>query len=43
MKDKRVEMVINLFETLGAEIDIPEEYAEEKPNEEIIYKWDEVM
>lgn len=43
MKDKRVEKVTKLFEVLGAEIDIPEEYMKEKPNEEIIYEWDEVM
>ncbi len=38
MEEKIFEKVIK--ET-GADFDIPKEYLKEKPNEEIIYEWDE--
>ena len=40
--DSRTEKFMKLMEQLGADIDIPDEFEFEKPDEEVIHEWDEL-
>ena len=40
--DNRTENIIKLMEKLGADIEIPEEFRKDTPDEEGVYEWDEL-
>ena len=40
--DSRTEKFMKLMEQLGEDIDIPDEFEFEKPDEEVIHEWDEL-
>lgn len=40
--DERTEKLVALLNQIGAEIEIPEEFRNDTPDEEVIYEWDEL-
>lgn len=40
--DSRTEKFMKLMEQLGADIDMPDEFEFDSPDEEVIHEWDEL-
>lgn len=40
--DSRTKKFMKLMEQLGADIEIPEEFRNDTPDEEVVYEWDEL-